>query len=67
MGKTPKDGLLRHGCNNLRLGPGMVVEHMSHNRVEPTTMLPRNFEPTGAVPLKEGISVRGKALREAGA
>uniref|UniRef100_A0A0D3FBV4 Uncharacterized protein n=1 Tax=Oryza barthii TaxID=65489 RepID=A0A0D3FBV4_9ORYZ len=62
MGKTPKDGLLRHGCDNLRLGPGM-----SHNRVEPTTMLPRNFEPIGAVPLKEGISVRGKALREAGA
>jgi hypothetical protein len=57
MGKTPKGGLLRHGCDNLRPGPGTVVEHTiipffpngpsakSHNRIEPTTTLPRNFEP----------------------
>uniref|UniRef100_A0A0E0B1B0 Uncharacterized protein n=1 Tax=Oryza glumipatula TaxID=40148 RepID=A0A0E0B1B0_9ORYZ len=77
MGKTPKGSLLRHGNDHLRPGPGTVVEHTvisflpngpsakSHNRVEPTTALSWNFEPARAVPLMEGSSARGEALREA--
>uniref|UniRef100_A0A0D3GAN0 Uncharacterized protein n=1 Tax=Oryza barthii TaxID=65489 RepID=A0A0D3GAN0_9ORYZ len=72
MGKTPKGGLLRHGCDNLRPGPGTVVEHTivsfltngpsakSHNRIEPTTTLPRNFEPARTAPLMEEINTRGQ-------
>ncbi|BAS77465.1 Os02g0197050 [Oryza sativa Japonica Group] len=72
MGKKPKRCLLRHGCDNLRLGSRTVVSFLpngpgtkSHNSVEPTTTLPQNFEPERAVPLMEGISVRGEALKKA--
>uniref|UniRef100_A0A0E0DA46 Uncharacterized protein n=1 Tax=Oryza meridionalis TaxID=40149 RepID=A0A0E0DA46_9ORYZ len=77
MGKTPQGGFLRHGCDNLRPGPGTVVEYTvvpffpnrpsakSHNRIKPTTALPRNLEPTRAVPLMKGNSAREETLKKA--
>uniref|UniRef100_A0A0E0MGK2 Uncharacterized protein n=1 Tax=Oryza punctata TaxID=4537 RepID=A0A0E0MGK2_ORYPU len=77
MGKTPKGGLLRYACNNLRPGPKTAVEHAvvpflpngpsakGHNHIEPTTTLPRNFELARAVSLVEGYIAKGEAMREA--
>lgn len=62
----PKDGLLCHACDHLGSGPRTVVQHAvvpflsnrprakSHDHVESTAMLPRNFESAGAVSLVEG-------------
>uniref|UniRef100_A0A0E0JDZ4 Uncharacterized protein n=1 Tax=Oryza punctata TaxID=4537 RepID=A0A0E0JDZ4_ORYPU len=55
MGKSPVGDLLRHGCDNLRLGSRTVVEHAvvsflpnrpsakGHDRVEPTASFSLNL------------------------
>uniref|UniRef100_A0A0E0PIF4 Histidine-containing phosphotransfer protein n=1 Tax=Oryza rufipogon TaxID=4529 RepID=A0A0E0PIF4_ORYRU len=76
MGEMPKGSLLRHAYYHLGPGPRTVVEHAvvpflpngprpkGHDRVESTTMLPRNFESAGAVPLVEGNIAREEAMWE---
>ncbi|EEC78648.1 hypothetical protein OsI_18740 [Oryza sativa Indica Group] len=76
MGEMPKASRLRHAYDHRGPGPRTVVEHAlfrclpngprpkGHDRVESTTMLPRNFESAGAVPLVEGNIAREEAMWE---
>uniref|UniRef100_A0A0E0L4E8 Uncharacterized protein n=1 Tax=Oryza punctata TaxID=4537 RepID=A0A0E0L4E8_ORYPU len=76
MGKTPKGGLLHHAGDNLRPEPGTAVERAvvpllpngpstkGHNRIEPTTTLPWDFETARAVPFVEGNLTDGEAMRK---